>query len=198
MTCSEDAIAAVALGADAIGLVFYDKSPRTVTLEQAQEICSRLPPFIATVGLFVNAEPSYIDFILSHIPLSVLQFHGDEVEVDCKRYALPYIKAVRMQEDLQVDEIVKQYPSATAILFDTYQLGIPGGTGKVFDWKLLPNMTKPVILAGGLNASNVSTAIRTCKPYAVDVSSGIEISPGVKDIQKMTAFIQKVIDCNLY
>ena len=180
------------LGADALGLVFYPPSPRALTVEQAQTIIASLPPFVTTVGLFVNEAEAAIRSLLSQLPLDLLQFHGDESETDCERYGRPYIKALRMQDGADIEAQARQYQSAEGILLDSYQPGLPGGTGQTFDWKCIPTLDQPLILAGGLNPANVRTAIQAVRPYAVDVSGGVEAEKGRKDEQKMAAFINEV------
>lgn len=180
-------------GADAIGLVFYPQSPRAVTLQQAQAIVSALPPFVTTVGLFVNASRRDIGEILDVLPLDLLQFHGDETPADCDGHRRPYIKALRVRPGEDVAARCLEYRNASGILLDTYVPGVPGGTGEAFDWSLVPRaLPKPVILAGGLTVRNVRSAIAQVAPYAVDVSGGVEVGKGVKDAEKIRAFIREV------
>lgn len=193
ITQPQDALAAAEYGADAIGFVFYPPSPRAVTVEKARLILQQMPPFITTVGLFVNAEPTEVKNILSVIPLDLLQFHGEEPPDYCQQFYRPYIKALRMKPDIDVLAEINHYSSAQAILLDTYIPGEQGGTGKRFDWQRVPsNCNKPLILAGGLTAENVSQAIQTLSPYALDVSGGVESSKGIKNVSKMAAFMQQV------
>ena len=193
ITRIEDALAAAEAGADAIGLVFYAKSPRAVTAEQARAIVRALPPFVTTVGLFVNASRCELNEILEVVPLDLLQFHGDETPADCEGYHRPYIKAVRVRPGEDLEAICKQYSGASGILLDTFVAGVPGGTGEAFDWSLVPaRLSKPVILAGGLSAANVAQAIAQVQPYAVDVSGGVEVAKGIKDAEKIEAFMQAV------
>lgn len=193
LTRPEDALEAASLGVDAIGLVFYDKSPRQVSLAQAQTICSVLPPFVSKVGLFVNADQDFVSLVRQKVSLDYLQFHGNESEADCVRYQMPYIKAIRVNADTALQAVMQQHQQAQAFLFDTYVDGVAGGTGSTFDWHLLNiKMDKPVILAGGLQAQNVRQAIKQVQPYAVDVSGGVESSKGIKDHQMMKDFIQAV------
>lgn len=193
ITRIEDALAAAEAGADAIGLVFYAKSPRAVTAEQARAIVRALPPFVTTVGLFVNASRCELNEILEVVPLDLLQFHGDETPADCEGYHRPYIKAVRVRPGEDLEAICKQYSGASGILLDTFVAGVPGGTGEAFDWSLVPaRLSKPVILAGGLSAANVAQAIAQVQPYAVDVSGGVEAAKGIKDAEKIEAFMQAV------
>ncbi len=180
-------------GADAIGLVFYPKSPRAVTLQQAKAIAAALPPFVTTVGLFVNASRYEISEILDELPLDLLQFHGDETSADCDGYRRPYIKALRVRPGEDIAARCLEYRNASGILLDAYVPGVPGGTGESFDWSLVPRiLSKPVILAGGLTAQNVRAAIAQVAPYAVDVSGGVEVEKGVKDAEKIRAFIREV------
>jgi len=193
ITNIEDALNAIKYGADAIGLVFYTPSPRYVTISQAQEIVAAIPPFVNVVGLFVNATKAEIETIISQVRIDILQFHGDETAVDCERIKLPYLKAIRVKNDTNLLQCEAEFSSAKALLLDTYSETAFGGTGHVFDWKLIPeNLKMPVILAGGLNAENVADAIRQVRLYAVDVSGGVEISKGIKDVAKIAAFMQAV------
>ena len=178
-------------GVDAVGLVFYHKSPRNVDVQKAQEIIDALPPFVNRVGLFVNANPSFVDEILCEVPLDTLQFHGDESLLDCTQYQMPFIKSLRVRPDTNVVQVAEQFSSASAILLDSFNPSSFGGTGEAFDWSLAcVDISLPIILAGGLNSDNVSSAIRQVRPYAVDASSGVESAPGVKDIDKIVAFIR--------
>lgn len=193
ITRVDDALAAARYGADAIGLVFYEDSPRHVSIEQAQSIVAALPPFVSVVALFVNANKTYIDEVVSGLRVDILQFHGEEVETDCARYNLPYMKAVRVKEGTNLIQYEKNYSSACALLLDTYSEKMVGGTGETFNWSLIPaELSMPVVLAGGLNQHNVSDAIKQVKPYAVDVSGGVEQSKGVKDPEKIAAFLRQV------
>lgn len=193
ITRPQDAITAVEFGADAIGLVFYAPSPRNVNIEQAAEIVAGLPPFVSKVGLFVNAEPDFIHSVLKRVALDCLQFHGDETAAECEQINMPYYKAIRVKNDTNLLQYASQYQRANALLLDAYSEAAVGGTGQVFDWTLIPaNIGKPVVLAGGLNAENVAAAIKQVKPYAVDVSGGVEASKGIKDAAKIAAFMQAV------
>ena len=197
ITRRDDAVAAVRLGADALGLVFYAASPRAVGIAQAQEVIRDLPSRVTVVALFVNAAEPEIRAVLSNVSIDLLQFHGDETPQDCTRYGVPYIKAVRMREDVNPFEIEEMYGSASGLLLDSYQSGMAGGTGVAFDWTRIPaNLTKPIILAGGLTPGNVAEAIRQVRPYAVDVSGGVESIKGIKDAAKMAVFIQGVNSAN--
>lgn len=193
ITRIEDALLAVDAGADALGFVFYAKSPRAVTLAQAQTIFAALPPFVTTVGLFVNAPRSELNRLLAELPLDLLQFHGDELPADCAGYHRPYIKALRVKSGDDIAQLAAPYVQASGILLDTFVSGIPGGTGAAFDWSMVPrNFAKPVILAGGLTEHNVFAAIEQVRPYAVDVSGGVEASKGIKDAVKVAAFMREV------
>jgi phosphoribosylanthranilate isomerase len=193
ITRIEDALSAVEAGADAIGLVFYAKSPRAVTVQQARAIIAAMPPFVTTVGLFVDASRGELDEILDAVPLDLLQFHGDESPADCEGYQRPYIKALRVKPGDDIAAQVALYTNASGVLLDTYVPGIPGGTGEAFDWSLVPvGLSKPVILAGGLTAENIAQAIARVRPYAVDVSGGVETAKGIKDAEMIRAFMQAV------
>lgn len=193
ITRMEDALAAVEAGADAIGFVFYAKSPRAVTVQQARAIIASLPPFVTTVGLFVNASACELNETLDAVPLDLLQFHGDETSDECAGYHRPYIKALRVKAGDDIAASCAAYAGASGILLDAYVEGIPGGTGEAFDWSLIPQgLSKPIILAGGLCAENVAQAIAQVRPYAVDVSGGVEQGKGIKDSAKIRAFMQAV------
>jgi phosphoribosylanthranilate isomerase len=192
ITRRQDAEFAVEMGADALGLVFYSHSPRAVSIAQAKGIVDGLPPFVSNVALFVDAEPDEVYACIAALPSIILQFHGDESAAFCEQFGRPYLKAIRMQADTDLVSMANNYTSAAAILLDSYQQGVPGGTGQVFDWSLIKTITKPLILAGGLNANNVAHAIKQVQPYAVDVSGGVEHAKGIKDKQKITAFMQEV------
>jgi len=193
ITRIEDALVAIEAGADAIGFVFYAKSPRAVTVEQARAIIAALPPFVTTVGLFVNMPRAELTELLAQVPLDLLQFHGDETAADCSGYGRPYIKALRVQAGDEVAAMIALYPEASGILLDTFVAGVPGGTGEAFDWSLVPQQpSKPIVLAGGLTAENVRAAIEQVQPYAVDVSGGVEQSKGIKSAEKVRAFIAAV------
>ena len=193
ITRVEDALAAAEAGADAIGLVFYPKSPRAVSVQQARTIIAALPPFVTTVGLFVNASRCELGEILDAVPLDMLQFHGDERPADCEGYHRPYIKALRVKPDDDVVAQIEPYGNASGILLDTFVAGVPGGTGLAFDWSLVPrHLDRPIILAGGLTPENVRSAIEQTQPYAVDVSGGVEARHGIKDADKIRAFIRAV------
>ena len=193
ITSPADAGCAITAGADAIGMVFYSKSPRHVSISSAREILASMPPFTSTVGLFVNSSQEDVSTVLADVPLDLLQFHGDEGESFCSSFNRPYIKAVRVKPETDLVQLCRQYSSARGILLDSYKKGIPGGTGETFDWGMIPaNLPLPIVLAGGLDANNVAAAVSKVQPWAVDVSSGVEISPGKKDRQKIDQFIQAV------
>jgi phosphoribosylanthranilate isomerase len=193
ITRLEDALAAVASGVDALGFVFYSKSPRVVTVEQVHDIIYALPAFITTVGLFVDAPTGDVTKTLCRVPLNLLQFHGDEDAAYCEQFGVPYIKAIRVKQGDDINKKIANYASAAAILLDTYKEDVPGGTGESFDWALIPSKTiKPIILAGGLTPENVVQAITQTKPYAVDVSGGVEKQKGIKDLEKIKAFVRGV------
>lgn len=193
ITRPEDALTAVAAGADALGLVFYAPSPRAVSIEQAQKIVSVLPPFITVVGLFVDAPQAQIEQTLSAVRMDLLQFHGNEMPAACALYNKPFLKAVRVKPDTNLLQCCLDFKDAQALLLDAYSEVAMGGTGQTFDWALIPrDLPKPVVLAGGLNAGNVGEAIRQVRPYAVDVSGGVESSKGIKDAEKIAAFMQAV------
>ena len=190
VTRPEDALAAAAAGADAIGLVFYPPSPRSLDIEQARQIVAALPPLLTVVGLFVNEPKESVLRTLEQVPIDVLQFHGDESAAYCESFNRPYLKALRVKPGVDTCSAAAEYASARGILLDTWVEGVPGGTGQSFDWQLVSGQfPAPLVLAGGLNAGNVGTAIAQVSPAAVDVSGGVEISPGVKDPAKVQAFI---------
>lgn len=191
-TQAQNARDAALLGIDAIGLVFYDKSPRYVEIQRALEIVQALPPFINRVGLFVNADSYFIDEVLCEVPLDTLQFHGDETPQECQQYGLPFMKALRVNEQTNIPKLAQDYHQANGLLLDAYNSTTYGGTGESFDWSLAKvELDLPIILAGGLNPETVGKAIQQVSPYAVDVSSGVESSKGIKDIQKIQQFIQQ-------
>lgn len=188
-----DAQAAVESGADAIGLVFYPRSPRVVQNERAAEIAAALPAFVTSVGLFVDPDAADVEAVLERVPLSLLQFHGDETAEFCNQFGVPYIKALRVQAGMDLNTLAADYAQSRGILVDAYVANVPGGTGKTFDWSLIPeDFPKPLILAGGLHADNVGEAVKRVRPYAVDVSGGVEKTKGIKDEEKISAFIRGV------
>ncbi len=193
ITRVEDALAAAAAGADAIGLVFDERSPRCVSPAQAEAVARALPPFVTVVGLFVDAARGRVDEVLSRVPLDLLQFHGAETPEQCRLYRRAYIKAIAMKPDVDLIALQARYADAAGLVLDTYSPAAAGGTGEAFDWARVPrNLKKPVILAGGLTPANVSAAISAAHPYAVDVSSGVELSKGIKDAGKISAFLEAV------
>lgn len=192
ITRLQDLRAACDAGADALGFVFYEKSPRHVTIEAAAALVRALPPFVQSVGLFVNAEPAFVDAVLDAVPLDLLQFHGDETPADCARFRRPFIKAVRVNRDTDLLKYAADFDAARGLLLDAFVAGVPGGTGERFDWGLIPaNLPKPVILSGGLTPDNVVEAVQRVRPWAVDVSSGVEAAKGIKDAHKVAQFIAK-------
>ncbi len=192
LTRLEDLHVAVQAGADAIGLVFYPPSPRRVDLKTAAELARAVPPFVSIVGLFVNADPAVVKETLAALPIHLLQFHGDEDESYCRQFDRPYMKAARIKPGMDLVQYAAGFPSAQAILLDAFVDGYGGG-GKVFDWALIPpDLEKPIVLSGGLDAGNVGEAIRRVQPAAVDVSSGVEATKGIKDAEKIRAFVAAV------
>ena len=193
LTRPEDAQAAVAAGADALGLVFWESSPRAVTLAQAEAICQRLPAFVTVVALLVDAEADTVRRLLDRLPIGLLQFHGDESPQYCEQFASPFMKAIRMRPQLDMDDEIQRFAAANSILLDAYRKGVPGGTGECFDWQLIPAQYRSrIVLAGGLSADNVERAIAEVGPYGVDVSGGVESGPGIKDAAKINEFIRRV------
>jgi phosphoribosylanthranilate isomerase len=193
ITRVQDVQAVANCGADALGLVLYEKSPRQVSLQQAQQLAAAVPPFVTVVGLFVNPTAETVRDMLRQVPLDVLQFHGEEEPGFCTQFGRPYLKAVRVKAGVDLVQCAARYAGAQGLLLDAYVEGTPGGTGESFDWGLIPHgLPLPVILSGGLHAGNVAEAIRRVRPYAVDVSSGVESSKGIKDAAKIAAFIKEV------
>ena len=197
ITSIEDAHNVADAGADAIGLVFYAKSSRYVTPEQAAKICSSLPPFVSSVALFMNADAAQVNDTLSKVKLDLLQFHGSESPEFCRSFNKPYIKAVGIDGLKDFTTYADLYHDALGILIDSHALGKAGGTGKTFDWQLLPkNYSKPIILAGGLNPDNVAEAIQQTSVYAIDLSGGVESSPGIKSKAKINTLMGEVKRAN--
>ena len=193
ITREEDAQAAAALGADAIGLVFYGPSPRYVTLERARAIANAAPPFLTTTAVFVNPTRDEVERVILSCGATLLQFHGDEPAEFCAGFSRPYIKAARIRPGMNLLEYLSPYASARAWMLDAFHSELWGGTGGTFDWSLVPkDLAKPVILSGGLTRDNVGEAIRRTRPYAVDVSTSVEVAKGVKDPAKIAAFIGAV------
>ena len=191
LTRSEDVVTAVAAGVDAIGFVFT-ASPRRVSAEKARELSGFIPEGVLRIGLFLNQERAEIATVVDTVELDILQFHGNETEKQCSGFGLPYLKAVSMQDSRSLEQAGHDYPGATGLLLDSHVAGKPGGSGKVFDWSLTAPGSKPLWLAGGLNAENIGRAIEHVRPYAVDVSSGVESSPGIKDAARIDAFVRAV------
>jgi phosphoribosylanthranilate isomerase len=198
ITRVQDGLAAARLGAHAIGLVFYDASPRAVDAQQARSIVDILPPFVTTVGLFVNAEAGAVRETLANVPLQLLQFHGDETPDYCAAFGVPYLKAVRVRPGVDLLQYARDFRTARGLLLDAYVEGVHGGTGATFDWSLIPqSLPLPIVLSGGLDADNVAAAVRAVRPWAVDVSSGVESAKGIKDAAKMEAFMNGVCDAGV-
>jgi len=198
ITRVEDGLACAQLGADAIGLVFYAPSPRHVSVEQARAIMAALPPFITTVGLFVDADSTEVSAVLRQLPLDLLQFHGSESPDYCQGFSRPYLKAVRVKPGLDLVQYAAQYERAKGLLLDAHVEGIAGGTGQAFDWNLIPaRLPLPIVLSGGLHPANVTEAIKRVQPAAVDISSGVESTKGIKDAAKIAAFMQGVRNASL-
>jgi phosphoribosylanthranilate isomerase len=180
-------------GADAIGMVFYPPSPRHLVIEEARALVEALPPFVAAVALFVDAEPTFVRHVLASIRVDLLQFHGNETREYCAQFGVPYLRAVRMGDETDLVEWSDRFDGARALLLDAHVPGQPGGTGRTFDWTRIPStLPIPIVLSGGLDAGNVARAVREVRPFAVDVSSGVESSRGVKDPAKIVEFIRSV------
>ena len=193
ITRVDDALTAVRLSAHAIGFVFWTRSARYISPHVARKIITVLPPFVSMVGVYVDPDSEWVEETCSVAGLSLLQFHGDESPEFCSQFSLPYIKAVRIRTGVDLLQYAARYSSASALLLDTYVEGVPGGTGHTFDWSLTPqNLSLPLILSGGLHADNVSEAIKETRPWAVDVSSGVEVAKGIKDADKIAAFMTGV------
>jgi phosphoribosylanthranilate isomerase len=193
LTRPQDVRQAVKLGVDALGFVFVEKSVRNIDIATAVELVREVPPFVNNVALFMNASIGEVENVIKHVSLNLLQFHGDEDELFCNQFGFPYIKAVPMASTSSLEEYCEQYPTATGFILDSHTQGQMGGSGERFVWTELPkNLKKPIILAGGLTVDNVAEAIRVVRPYAVDVSSGIEAGKGIKDPAKMEKFIKEV------
>lgn len=194
ITSVEDALAAVDAGADAIGLMRYPPSPRHISLERAKEIKAALPPLVSTVAVVVNPDRSEVEALLEGAVADIIQFHGEESPEFCKAWGRPFIKAVQVRSRSDIDQAAKRHSSARALLLDTHHETLRGGTGIAFDWKMVPvGLKAPLILAGGLNPRNVGDAVRRLRPFAVDVGSGVESAPGIKDPERIRRFIEEVI-----
>ena len=192
LTRPEDVVAAQRLGVDAVGFVFYAKSARAVSIPQARELADAVGPFVARVGLFLNARPADVETVLAQVPLDLLQFHGAEDPADCAYFGRPYIKAIPMGMSGDWTAYAAGHAKAQAYLLDSHAPGQAGGTGVVFDWRQVSNLSRPLILAGGLTPHNVARAIRQVCPYGVDVSSGVEREKGIKDARLIAAFVAEV------
>ncbi|SFF06124.1 phosphoribosylanthranilate isomerase [Nitrosomonas sp. Nm166] len=193
ITRCEDAKAAVRLGVDAIGFVFWPHSVRYIDPDSARRIAVNIPPFICTVGVYVDPDVAWVEETIQVVKLNLLQFHGDEAPEFCDQFSIPYIKAIRVKQDTDLLQYAERYRTAKGLLLDTYAADMPGGTGHAFDWHLIPRyLPMPLILSGGLNSTNVAMAIKQTQPWAVDVSSGVETAKGIKDEKKIFAFMQGV------
>lgn len=193
LTRPEDALAAARFGADAVGLIFYPPSPRGVDLDTARGVRGGLPPYVTVVGVFVNPESEFVERAVREAALDLVQFHGDESPEFCRRFGRPYMKAVRVHEATDLRQTVKDYADACALMLDSFEADKRGGTGKAFDWSLIPpDLEMPYVLAGGLTPDNVAEAVAAARPYAVDANSGVETRPGIKDHAKIAAFIREV------
>ena len=198
ITNVKDAKVASSAGADAIGLVFFEKSSRNVSIQQAVDIVKSLPAFVTSTALFVNPTVAFVEQVIKKTKIDLLQFHGDESEIFCNQFSRPYIKAIRISDETCLETVANQYKSAQSILFDTFVKGVAGGTGQTFNWQLLNQQAKQnipnvsIILAGGLNENNVTQAINITRPWAVDVSGGVEIEAGLKSSSKINNFIKAV------
>ncbi|MBI3186729.1 MAG: phosphoribosylanthranilate isomerase [Gammaproteobacteria bacterium] len=197
ITRPQDGVAAAALGVDAIGLVFYAKSPRNISIERANEICAALPGFVTVVSLFLNPDAEWVDEVLADVPVDLIQFHGAEPGDFCRSFNRPYIKVLGMS-NADLPALAADYADARGLLLDSHATGEAGGSGKTFDWQVIPEaFRRRIILAGGLNPDNIGAAIREVRPYAVDLSSGVESAPGIKDVTRMTRLMNEVkrVDC---
>lgn len=197
ITRPEDGVAAARLGVDAIGLVFYEKSPRNVSVEQAKVICDALPAFVTVVSLFLNPDVKQVEEVLAACPIDLIQFHGDETAEFCSGFNKPYIKALGMAKNSDLLQQVNAYSSARGLLLDSHEMGAAGGTGLKFNWEDIPQeYRQSIILAGGLTPDNVATAIKQVRPYGVDLSSGVEAEPGIKDVALMEKLMSQVKQIN--
>ncbi len=192
ITRPEDALAAAQAGADAVGLVFVERSPRCIALPRAQAVVAALPPFVTVVALFLDAEAESVTQILAALPTAVPQFHGDEPPEYCRSFGRPYLKAIPMGGGVDPARYARRYSDAAGLILDGHPAGEMGGSGQRFDWSTVPRLGRPVILAGGLTPENVAEAVRIARPYGVDVSSGVESAPGIKDPARITAFLAAV------
>ena len=188
ITNLEDAELALQAGADALGFIFYPPSPRNITIDEAEEIAKKLPPFVVRVGVFVDHDADALKQTVKRVGIGIVQYHGEESPVYCESFGFPYIKSIRMRDDVDLPDMSRRYEGACALLLDTYRPDLVGGTGQVFNWQQARRLgQKPVILAGGINADNVLTAIAAVEPYAIDVCSGVEAQKGRKDPEKLLA-----------
>ncbi|MDB5810706.1 MAG: phosphoribosylanthranilate isomerase [Betaproteobacteria bacterium] len=193
ITRQSDGAAAARLGAHAVGFIFYAKSPRNVAPAIADEIVRKLPPFVTAVGLFVNPAAGEVEHVMERVPLGLLQFHGEETPEFCAQFGVPYVKALRVRAGVDLIQYANDHRAARGLVLDAFVDGAHGGTGIAFDWNLIPSdLPLPIVLSGGLTPENVGNAIRRVLPWAVDVSSGVEASPGIKDPQKIAAFMKEV------
>jgi phosphoribosylanthranilate isomerase len=198
ITRVEDALSAAQAGADAIGLVFAEGSPRRLHTEQARRIAAALPPFVSTVALFVNPSQELVAQVIAQVRPDCLQFHGEETPDFCAAFNLPWLKVARVRADIDLLQFAARYAGAQGLLLDAYSAAAHGGTGERFDWGLIPaDLSRPVVLAGGLTPDNVAEAVRHVRPWAVDVSSGVEAAPGIKDAAKIAAFVKEVKDADV-
>lgn len=198
ITRPEDGVEAASAGADAIGLVFYSASPRFVDIGRAKHIVEALPPFVSKVALFVNAPEQEVKRVLDTLPIDCLQFHGDEGPAYCRSFARPFLKAIRIKPGVDLLEYARSFQFASGLLLDAFVEGVPGGTGARFDWSLIPEaMPIPIVLSGGLDPANVGEAVRSVRPWAVDVSSGVEAAKGIKDREKIIEFVRGVRNADL-
>lgn len=191
LTREQDVINAVKAGADALGFVFTDRSKRVIGAAEAAKLVREVPAFVSRVGLFMDQEAAIIRDVLEHVPLNLLQFHGREAPDFCRQFGLPYVKALSIGDERVLNRAEKDYADAAGLLLDSHAPGGPGGTGEVFDWSEIPDIGLPLVLAGGLTPENVGQAVRRVRPWAVDVSSGVEEAPGLKSAAKMQAFINE-------
>jgi phosphoribosylanthranilate isomerase len=193
LTRPEDVVCAADAGADAVGFVFYEPSPRGVSIETAAELLRSVPPFVVATGLFVNPDRKYVEEVLSKVPLDLLQFHGDETPEFCQSFSARWIKAIRVKAQGDIERAFEKYSHASGLLVDAWVADRFGGTGESFNWDFIPSIRPlPLILAGGLGSDNVARAVEQVRPWGVDVSGGVELSKGIKHAAKITDFINEV------